>query len=218
MSGDRDREAPALDTDVRALLARRAERIRAPEAAPDADDDAMWVASFVLGERQYAIALSALRAAIPLRMVTPVPHASSAVIGGLPAPSLEDVALDGTPGSRLPHAWLDRDGARLSTLDLTGTGFGLLAGPDGGAWREAAAGLGEDVVAGRVDGDWPDAAGVGPAGALLVRPDRIVAWRATTPAPADAAERLRAVLDEVLSRGGRRRPASARTEDSAAPA
>jgi putative polyketide hydroxylase len=145
-------------------------------------------------------------------------YASSAVIGGLPAPSLEDVALDGTPGSRVPHAWLERDGARQSTLDVTGTGFGLLAGPDGGAWCEAAAGLGEDLVARRIEGVWSDAAGVGPAGALLVRPDRFVAWRATTPAPPDAAGRLRAVLDEVLSRGGRRRPASARAGDSAAPA
>ena len=42
------------------------------------------------------------------------------------------------PGSRAPHVFLDRDGARLSTLDLFGGKFVLLAGPQGAAWRDAA--------------------------------------------------------------------------------
>src|SRR5262249_13413278 len=44
----------------------------------------------------------------------------------------------GRPGARAPHVFLDRDGTRLSTLDLFGRNFVLLAGPAGGAWRDAA--------------------------------------------------------------------------------
>jgi len=43
---------------------------------------------------------------------------------------------------------------------------------------------------------------IGPDGALLVRPDQHVAWRAVT-APADRTAILRDVLAEVLSKGGR---------------
>ena len=42
------------------------------------------------------------------------------------------------PGRRAPHAWLERDGARLSTIDLFGPRFVLLAGRRGDAWRAAA--------------------------------------------------------------------------------
>ncbi len=34
----------------------------------------------------------------------------------------------GRPGSRAPHVFLERDGTRLSTLDLFGRNFVLLAG------------------------------------------------------------------------------------------
>src|SRR5262249_58354407 len=44
----------------------------------------------------------------------------------------------GRPGARAPHVFLDRGGTRLSTLDLFGRNFVLLAGPAGGAWRDAA--------------------------------------------------------------------------------
>jgi hypothetical protein len=36
----------------------------------------------------------------------------------LPSTEVIPLDLDGTPGSRLPHAWLERTGRRLSTLDL----------------------------------------------------------------------------------------------------
>ncbi|MFY9825996.1 MAG: FAD-dependent monooxygenase [Thermoanaerobaculia bacterium] len=117
---------------------------------------------------------------------------SSAICGGQPAPSLHDLAgnLDGTPGSRVPHAWLDCAGRRLSTLDLAGPGFALLAGPAAQDWCTAAHAtatrLGLDLKAFRIapDGDasdtegrWTGTAGVGDRGALLVRPDGFVAWR-----------------------------------------
>jgi chemotaxis signal transduction protein len=83
MNAARDSELSSLSSDLHALLVRRSERIRTPEASPDAEDDSMWVASFVMGEREYALALSALRAAVPMRMLTPVPHSSSVVVGVL---------------------------------------------------------------------------------------------------------------------------------------
>jgi methionine synthase II (cobalamin-independent)/2-polyprenyl-6-methoxyphenol hydroxylase-like FAD-dependent oxidoreductase len=44
----------------------------------------------------------------------------------------------GRPGARAPHVFLDRDGTRLSTLDLFGRNFVLLAGSEGAAWPAAA--------------------------------------------------------------------------------
>jgi putative polyketide hydroxylase len=86
---------------------------------------------------------------------------------------------------------MDRDGQRLSTLNLGGGGFLLLAGPSGAPWRdstnEVAAHLGQPIAAYTVgpdgdlrdeDGAWSRAAGTGAAGALLVRPDGFVNWRA----------------------------------------
>ncbi len=99
--------------------------------------------------------------------------------------------LDGHPGSRAPHIWVEYQGQRLSTLDLFGTGFVLLAGPDGAAWCEAAHTLAArrkiELAAYRVgpagdllaaEGRWPAEAGIARHGALLVRPDGFVAWRA----------------------------------------
>lgn len=70
--------------------------------------------------------------------------------------------LTGQPGSRVPHLWVERQGQRISTLDLLDGHFVLLAGPDGAPWREAAPeaalSLGIDLVAYRVgsDGDLLD--------------------------------------------------------------
>src|SRR5689334_4572117 len=44
----------------------------------------------------------------------------------------------GRPGSRAPHVLVPRDGDTVSTLDLFGKGFVLLAGADGAAWHSAA--------------------------------------------------------------------------------
>lgn len=129
--------------------------------------------------------------------------------GSQPAPSLHELAknLDGTPGSRVPHGWLEQAGRRLSTLDLAGPGFALLAGPAAQDWcaaaRAVATHLGIDLKAFRIapDGDasdtegtWTGTAGVGDRGALLVRPDGFVAWRTQEPAGEDG----EAVLEGVL--------------------
>ncbi|MDS0139699.1 MULTISPECIES: FAD-dependent monooxygenase [unclassified Amycolatopsis] len=106
-------------------------------------------------------------------------YASTAVLGARTAlPSTEDVILDGTPGSRVPHTWL---GDGLSTLDLVGRRLTLLAGPSGRAWLEAAQRL--DVDAHVVEDEtWLSTTGIAEGGAVLVRPDHFVAWRSTEPA------------------------------------
>ncbi|GGO82135.1 FAD-dependent monooxygenase [Nonomuraea cavernae] len=98
-------------------------------------------------------------------------------------PALEPELL-GAPGTRAPHYALVRDGEPLSTLDLFGAGTVLLTGPEGGGWHPAAARAGLDVrmIGGPEladpEGRWPQAYGVSASGAVLVRPDGFVAWRA----------------------------------------
>jgi 2,4-dichlorophenol 6-monooxygenase len=120
------------------------------------------------------------------------------------------------PGHRLPHAWLEAHGARISTHDLTGRdgGFALITGADGQRWAAAAAEIARElgiaikhVAVGDgqhrdVDGQWARVAGISPDGAVLVRPDNYVAWRSR-----DLAAQPRAALAEalgaVLARGSR---------------
>lgn len=98
------------------------------------------------------------------------------------------LALDGRPGSRAPHVWVEEMGNRISTVDLCRKGFVLLAGSDGGRWKKAAGVLkpvevkaycvngGEgDVV--DTERKWEAVAGISSTGMLLVRPDGFVAWR-----------------------------------------
>jgi hypothetical protein len=117
----------------------------------------------------------------------------------------------GRPGARAPHVFLERDGGRLSTLDLFGRDFVLLAGPEGEAWRAAASaaakelGVALDVYLvgdnGLTDagGSFPGAFGISPSGAVLVRPDGFVGWRAVTAADAPEDD-LRQALQALLCR------------------
>ena len=50
------------------------------------------------------------------------------------ADSYSDYVPSATPGARAPHVWLGHAEARLSTLDLFGSAFTLLAAPGGDAW------------------------------------------------------------------------------------
>jgi 2,4-dichlorophenol 6-monooxygenase len=119
------------------------------------------------------------------------------------------------PGHRLPHAWLtDSDGARVSTHDLTSwDGFALLSGSE--AWVAAAQAAGEKlgvpVRAVRIgasagvgvhvdtDGTWAALREVSEDGAVLVRPDNHVAFRAPG-AVADPEKTLLDALSAVLGR------------------
>lgn len=114
------------------------------------------------------------------------------------------------PGHRLPHAWLEADGRRCSTHDLIGNSadFVLVTGVRGQAWCDAAARLKRDLDCGlRVvriapDGDavdtdhaWNALKGVADDGAILVRPDAMVAWRS----PGISGDPL-ATLQQVFAR------------------
>ncbi len=118
-------------------------------------------------------------------------------------------------GAHLPHAWLYRAGEPVSTLDVAGQGrFMLLTGIAGEAWAEAAAAVaaarglpfGAVVIGpGREYedpfGEWALTREVEEGGAVLVRPDMMVAWRALA-APGDAAEaerRLEGALAQILA-------------------
>ena len=117
------------------------------------------------------------------------------------------------PGHRLPHAWVERAGTRLSTLDLVRPGrFLLIIGDAGQAWREAAqrlasrAGLPLDVVeisdTGEVRDlahDWLHLRDIAADGALLVRPDQHVGFRSRSAAAAPRAA-LSAAFARILQR------------------
>lgn len=112
------------------------------------------------------------------------------------------------PGHHLPHAWVHGPEGTVSTIELGAPGRWLLfVDAEAERWRAALDGCsavlarGVDVVqvgAGRAlddrTGRWSSLRGVGPEGAILVRPDRFVAWRART--AADAA-RLGETLREL---------------------
>ena len=118
------------------------------------------------------------------------------------------------PGSPLPHAWIDdENGERRAIKDLVRPGrFLLIAGEEGEAWCDAAseladAGIPVDALRiGHIDGDlydprcmWASRRGIGRDGAVLVRPDRFVAWR--NPGASQApAEELANALSQILAR------------------
>jgi 2-polyprenyl-6-methoxyphenol hydroxylase-like FAD-dependent oxidoreductase len=124
-----------------------------------------------------------------------------------------EYAPNARPGSRAPHCWLRRGAERISILDLFGGELVLLAPEGAHAWITAAERhVGDGVRCVRIGpgGDWDDEDGtwarryaVGPEGAVLVRPDGHVAWRASVGATdgADATRRLAEVLGTVLAGG-----------------
>ena len=79
----RDDDAAELaKPEVRDLLRRRAERMRAPRPRPQEDDARLeWLAAFWIGSERFGLPLPSLRAVAPLRLVTPVPLVPSHVIG-----------------------------------------------------------------------------------------------------------------------------------------
>jgi putative polyketide hydroxylase len=138
---------------------------------------------------------------------------SSAVAGaaGKDGPVVAAVELAGQPGTRAPHLWLERCGERVSTVDLFGSRFVLLAGPKGAGWVEAARSVAGSPLAAYAIGaeksgaiadpadSFPAAYGIAADGAVLVRPDGFVAWRSAN-AVSDPAGTLAAVLADLLDR------------------
>ncbi|HEV3330269.1 MAG TPA: FAD-dependent monooxygenase [Bryobacteraceae bacterium] len=102
----------------------------------------------------------------------------------------------GRPGTRAPHFPLTQQS--ISTLDLFGTNFTLLAGPEGDVWCGAARAVGAELDVHRIgESAFPEAYGIESSGAVLVRPDGFVAWRAKTGEGASA-EVIRQALHRML--------------------
>jgi 2,4-dichlorophenol 6-monooxygenase len=145
-------------------------------------------------------------------------YADSPVVvpDGSEAPPRDPVGHDyrpvARPGHRMPHAWLTRGGEPVATHRLIRSGaFLLLAGSEAPEWGEAAAEfsqrtgvavdcytVGADGDLGDFEGTWAQLRGHDDTGALLVRPDGHVAFRAET-RPSDARSTLFAAFDVALS-------------------
>jgi 2,4-dichlorophenol 6-monooxygenase len=147
-------------------------------------------------------------------------YQSAAVVpdgGTAPAP-VDDIRVyqpSTRPGSPLPHAWIDdEDGGRRPVKDLVATGrFLLIAGEDGEAWCEAARQLAAEadipldaLRIGHLDGDlydprcaWLRHRQIAGDGAVLVRPDRFIAWRSLAGASEPRAA-LAAAFSQILAR------------------
>ncbi len=145
-------------------------------------------------------------------------HVSSAVVPDGSAskadPDFHRFTPEARPGHPLPHAWItDIYAQQISTLDLVGANeFTLLCGEEATSWMEAGEALRAEglpirtVSIGHLKGDyfdtrvrWQHVRGHGPQGAVLVRPDRCVAFRAHDQAD-DPSATLRSVLHHVLGK------------------
>lgn len=147
-------------------------------------------------------------------------YESTAIVpdGTEPASTPDDIRIyipDTRPGSPLPHAFVDgADGERLALMNLVKPGrFLLISGEEGTAWCEAARQVAKETDApvdaisiGHTEGDYRDPSSawaryrqISKQGAILVRPDRFVAWRSMG-ASANAKQELSAAIRKVLAR------------------
>ncbi|WP_427007791.1 FAD-dependent oxidoreductase [Pseudarthrobacter sp. H2] len=117
------------------------------------------------------------------------------------------------PGGRLPHAWVGDSSRKLSTHDLAPYGqFTVITGPTGADWAPAAQkvsdrlgvavgsvviGPGQEVT--DLYFDWAKLRGVAEDGAVLVRPDKHVGWRADR-LPHDPEGALYGAVAAILNR------------------
>lgn len=116
-------------------------------------------------------------------------------------------------GARGPHLSLLRNGTPISIHDLFRDKYVLLAASGGQRWRDAAisvaarsdlplsavtVGPNGDAIA--TEGMFEDSYGIPTDGAVIVRPDGVVAWRVTS-SDQDAEEAIEAAMSRLLGRG-----------------
>ncbi|MGP3958844.1 FAD-dependent monooxygenase [Nonomuraea sp. 3N208] len=106
-------------------------------------------------------------------------YRSSAVVPEGEQTFADPLESAGLPGTRVPYLG----------LDLFGRDFVCLAGP---GWTST------DIPLTALEPSWAEALGVSASGAVLVRPDGIIAWRARTASPEHD---LETVLNQILNRG-----------------
>lgn len=145
-------------------------------------------------------------------------YSSSAIVsdGTLPEPERDAdlyYQVSTVPGSHLPHAWVGDHKRKLAMMDLAPYNrFTLITGVAGSAWQSAADKIGHELgvsVEAVVIGpghevtdlyfDWSRLREVSESGALLVRPDKHICWRAHELA-VDPEDALRQALTVVLAR------------------
>jgi 2,4-dichlorophenol 6-monooxygenase len=143
-------------------------------------------------------------------------YESAAIVpdGPLPEPARDPdlyYEMSTVPGSHLPHAWVGDTMTRVAMMDLAPYDrFTLLTGIAGEAWatvadtvaRELGVPLRAVVIGpGREVGDlyydWATLREVDESGALLVRPDKHVAWRSMS-MPEDPETALRTAMEQIL--------------------
>jgi putative polyketide hydroxylase len=121
---------------------------------------------------------------------------------------LDPGALNGQPGTRAPHVAMSNDGKWMSSLDLYRSHPVLIVGPRGHHWLDAGAQLAAkfrlDIrrIGADVDSSaeaFLQAHAIGETGAILIRPDGFVAWRAPSQ-EASPIEELAHALGHVLAR------------------
>ncbi len=136
--------------------------------------------------------------------------AGAIVPDGTPPPEIENVVRqyipNGRPGSRMPHAWIEREGERRSTLDLLALdAFTLISMTPDETWQAAVSQISTVPIrlvvldGGSMEDErrWLEESGIEKGGALLVRPDQHVAWRVASP-PEDASRALRAAVSQIV--------------------
>ncbi|KAB8212104.1 FAD binding domain-containing protein [Aspergillus parasiticus] len=116
------------------------------------------------------------------------------------------------PGHRLPHAWIETGNRVISTHDLVPKkpGFALITDSEGGDWVIAAQNIiknrGIEVVVAQIgkkadyqdyDDRWNGLKGIQTGGAILVRPDNMVAWRSIYKSRLGGKE-LESAMDRLL--------------------
>ncbi len=120
-----------------------------------------------------------------------------------PVTSISNYVPSASPGCRAPHLWV-ANGSKRPLMWEFETAFVLLTSTGGEAWRRAARtfagtyklrslGVGEGLDLAPVDASFEELYGIGSDGAVLVRPDGHVAFRA----PAGVAN-PEAVLEQAL--------------------
>jgi hypothetical protein len=135
---------------------------------------------------------------------------------GVPASGECDVVDPRAPltdvGARGPHVTVTQDGAKKSIHDLFTDSYTLLAGSAGAAWRDAANSVanrksvplraytvGPDADVVDEDNRLGLAYGISPDGAVIVRPDGVVAWRSPSTA-ANAEDVVTGAIAQLLQR------------------
>lgn len=115
-----------------------------------------------------------------------------------------------TPGYHLPHAWLDGPNGRVSTLDLLSLDcFTLLVGENKDEWQTLVdeidapykdlikiISIGRESIYTDQNNEWGKLREVDSSGALLVRPDSIVAWRSES--LLETSKALQRVMELIL--------------------